>query len=531
MKIKNIVMLAGTLVAGLLFAEPQPYSFLKNFKGGWDRRKPVEFITEADGSRILKLGGSDDYKMRGSLDIKNIDKALESFRGYEVDFVVEYKLENAKLCPNQWAKDRPEDFKLILWHWEHANAEYSSWVRPVVKFPEGGNTDGWVTERFHSCVMADDELGKAGVGLMATFGTGGSIYFKDFRIEVSPHKVMEEAAAKVGVKIPEGYKCEYSEKWLDGKKYRGTVCIWEFGPQDLEKIVSWGCNLVRMSRFKPLTDDYNKLEERLAVLKKHNVKVIFAPMAPGGRGNRKKYAIFNDDQMRADFIKGWEKLATYFKGRDDIWAFGILNEPFQNYFGNQDDKYSYWGLVHDAIKAIRAIDPDRCIVATADTGGSPADYRPPYMLPYPFKDVWYELHFYSPLVMTHYGVLGKDINPEKDRYPGLTVRKLHVWNKEMLGKVLDESKFFGDKYGAKFFVGEFSCHRTVPDAAQWLDDAADEIDKRFDLWAYHSYGEYDGWNLEYKEDKWGVKAEKCAPGEESARMKVMKKHWSRNAEK
>ena len=82
MKIKNIVMLAGTLVAGLLFAEPQPYSFLKNFKGGWDRRKPVEFITEADGSRILKLGGSDDYKMRGSLDIKNIDKALEAFRGY-----------------------------------------------------------------------------------------------------------------------------------------------------------------------------------------------------------------------------------------------------------------------------------------------------------------------------------------------------------------------------------------------------------------------------------------------------------------
>ena len=78
MKIKNIILLAGAVAAGSLFAEPQPYSFLKNFKGGWDRRKPVEFITEADGSRILKLGGSDDYKMRGALDIKNIDKALEA---------------------------------------------------------------------------------------------------------------------------------------------------------------------------------------------------------------------------------------------------------------------------------------------------------------------------------------------------------------------------------------------------------------------------------------------------------------------
>lgn len=359
-------------VAGSAFAGTS-HSFLKNFKGGWDRRKPVEFVAQADGSKILKLGGSDDYGMRGSLDINNVGKALEPFRGKEVDFVLEYKLENAKPCPNQWAKDRKEDFRPVLWHWEHANAEYSSWVKPVARFPEGGSTGGWVTERFHSCVLEDDELGKAGVALAATFGSGGAMYVRDFRIEVSPRKVMAEAVAKAGAKIPDGYKCQYSKKWLDGKKYRGIVCIWEFGPDDLEKICSWGCNLVRMSRFRPLTDDYAKLEERLAVLKKHGVKVVFAPAAPGGKGNRRKYAIFNDDKMREDFLKGWEKLAAYFKGRDDIWAFGILNEPFQGYFGDPGDKYSYWGLVYDAIGRIRAIDPDRCIVATADAGGSPAD--------------------------------------------------------------------------------------------------------------------------------------------------------------
>ena len=49
-----------------------------------------------------------------------------------------------------------------------------------------------------------------------------------------------------------------------------------------------------------------------------------------------------------------------------------------------------------------------------------------------------------------------------------------------------------------------------------------------DLWTYHSYGEFHGWNLEYDESSPFERPAKVRPGEESARMKVMKKHWAKN---
>ncbi len=465
---KRVVPMALAAVVSMCAAAsvgaPKPFSFLKEAKLAWDRKLPVSWV-QKDGVKALRLEGADEYKMDGRLDAK-CPEAFERFRGMEVDFVLEYRLENVKLRPSQWDKKRKETFQPVTWHWEHANAEYSSWVRPGVKVPESGSTDGWVVRRFRSCIEPDDSLVKAGIALRATCAAGGVMYVKDFRIEAAKDAFMDRIVEKAGAKIPKGFKCKYSKKWLDGEKRRGIVAIWSFSPEDFEKIADWGCDIVRMSRFKPLEDDYEKLEKRLAVLKRRGVRVVFAPTTPGGKGNRNKYAIFNSDSDREKFLKGWEKLATYFKGRDDVWAFGIMNEPFQGLFGNEHDKYTYWGLVYEAIKRIRAIDPDRPIIATADVGGSPGDYRLPYMRPYPFKDVWYELHFYSPIALTHYGVLGKRIDPKKQSYPGLKIFGSMPWDKEALTRVFDERKAFSEKYGARVFGGEFSCMRGMPGAAE-----------------------------------------------------------------
>ena len=529
MKATKIIVFACAVHAALAgAAAPEPYSFLHDYKLDWDPRRPASWV-EVDGAKVLKLNGAEKDDNVGWVGCKS-PEAFERFRGMEVDFVLEYKLEGIKLRPSKWEKGKMETFKPVTWHWEREAAEWSSWVSPSVNVPESGCTDGWAECRRRSYIGKGDSLEKAGVEMHANCG-GGSLYIKDFRIEAAAEPFMDAIVEKAGAKIPEGYRCEYSEKWLDGKKRRGIVAIWSFKPEDFEKIADWGCNLVRMSRFKPLESDYEKLEANLAVLKRRNVRVIFAPTTPGGKGNRNKYGIYNSDSDREKFLAGWEKLAKYFKGRDDVWAFGIMNEPFQDLFGYDNDKYTYWQLVYEAISRIRAIDPDRPIIATADGGGSPEAYNLPYMRPYPFKDVWYELHFYSPIALTHYGVLGKRIDPAKQSYPGLKILGPDPWDKAMLARVFDQRRAFAEKYGARWFVGEFSCMRCMPSAAQWLDDCCNIFDaaEDVDMWTYHSYGEYDGWNLEYEEETpFGGKSRKLKDGEECSRMKVMKAHWAVN---
>ncbi len=148
-----------------------------------------------DGSRVLRLGGADDNKKEGRLG-KKCPAAFERFRGMEVDFVLEYMLEDLKLRPSQWDKKRKETFQPVTWHWEHANAEYSSWVRPGVKVPESGSTDGWVVRRFRACIEPDDSLVKAGFELRATCAAGGAMYVRDFRIEAAKDAFMDRVVEK-----------------------------------------------------------------------------------------------------------------------------------------------------------------------------------------------------------------------------------------------------------------------------------------------------------------------------------------------
>ena len=527
-KIIFLVAVSFTTVASAASGAVRPLSLIREGGGFLQKGSAAEWV-DIDGEKVLKLSSGVPGKSWGRMNWLKVD--LERFRGKEFDFVFVYKTVGATQAAAAWDKTgkAKEPFRPACLNWWRENPEYATWIWPRFDLPEGGTTDGWIEHRERLYIGPNDDLTKAGAFLSASVATG-DVYVKDWRLEIPERPFMDEVVEKAGAKVPANYKCRYSKKWLDGKKYRGTVAIWSFKPEDFEKIASWGCNLVRMSRFQPLKDDYAKLEANLKVLKERNGRVIFAPAAPGGKGNRKKYAIFNDDAMREAYLQGWEKLARHFKGRDEIWAFGLLNEPFQGLFGNPGDKYSYWQLEYEAIDRIRAIDPDRPIVASADFGGGPGDYSLAYMRPFPFKDVWYEIHFYSPLAYTHYQVLGKNLDLSKptQTYPGISVFKGDSWDKDKLEAVFRASEPFREKYGARYFVGEFSVMRRMPGAERWLDDVCEICDKYVDLWTYHSYGEFHGWNLEYDESSPFERPAKVRPGEESARMKVMKKHWAKN---
>ncbi len=521
---KHALVLFVSLSASV--ATARSVSLLHEKPGFLQKGTRAAWVTMEE-EKVLKLDGG--HGDAGRMIWSKVD--LEPFRGQEFDLVFVYKTVGAKRGKAAWDKTgkTPEPFRPVCLNWWDENPEYATWIWPRLDLPSDGTTDGWAEYRERLHIGAKADLEKAGAFLSASV-VSGEVYVKEWRLETPKRPFMDGIVEKAGARIPEGFKCEYSPRWIDGRKYRGIVAIWAFKPEDFEKIAGWGCNLMRMSRFEPLKDDYARLEANLKVLKAHGVRVIFAPAAPGGKGNRRKYAIFNDDAMRDAYLKGWEKLARHFKGRDDVWAFGLLNEPFQGLFKSPGDKYSYWQLEYEAIRRIRAVDPERPIVATADAGGSPQDYALVYMRPFPFKDVWYELHFYSPLAYTHYQVLGKslDLSRPGQSYPGLSVFKGDSWDKAKLESVFRQALPFAEKYGARYFVGEFSAMRRMPGAARWLDDACDICDRYVDLWTYHSYGEFHGWNLEYDETSPFERPEKVRPGEESARLKVMKSHWAKN---
>ena len=527
---KQVVLAWCAIVAAVAAAEPKPLSLIHDLKlnVGTDPEKPVCWVEE-NGERLLCYKGG-EYNKEGRLDWSGLVD-LERFRGMEVEVVFEYRAENLKYRPNRWAAERDEDFTPLTWYWKDSPDAEAKWMRPVIPAPKAGESTGWTTWRGRAVVTREADFSYSGARLVAPFGEGRMLV-RDYRIEAAKEPFMDGIVRKAGAEIPEGYKCGYSAKWLDGKRHRGIVAMWNFKPDDFEKIAGWGCNLVRMSRFKPLSDDYRRLEANLAVLKKRGIRVVFAPMTPGYGGNMEKGDIFTKPDKREEYLKGWAKLAEYFRGRDDVWAFGLMNEPFQGLFGNDVDKFNFWQLQYEAIKTIRAIDPDRPIVASADGPGAPGDYELPYMRPFPFKDVWYELHVYSPLAFTHSDVMGTglDFSKPENRYPGIKAGG-RIWNKDTLASVFGEASAFAEKWGARWFLGEFSAARHAAGAAQWLDDVASVADSfpNLDMWTYHSYGEYHAWNLEYDETSPFDQAKKTPDGVDSERLKVMKRHWAANS--
>lgn len=483
---------------------PEPLSLLHDTKVVWDPNLPVSWVEE-NGERILKLEGATEHGKEGRIDWHHLD--LERFRGREVFFILEYKAEGVLPRSNKWSPSEAEEFHPMTWHWEQAFATYSSWHSPGFVLPKEEYSTDWTTLKYRGHIAIDDDLSNNGARLVATFGKG-TMLVRDFRIEVANDLFMDEVVKKAGATIPDDYKCEYSQRGLDefsDNRWRGIVFGWRdnYTEEDFDKIKSWGCNVIRLIGFRPHEDDYAILDKYLAMCRERGIKVVFQPAVPGATGNRNKYKVFNDAELRKAYLMGCAKIAKRFKDSDDIWALGLMNEPFQNLWVATSDMYSFWQLQYEAIKVIRKFDPNRPIIATADGPGAPGSYRLPYMRPFPFKDIWYELHFYTPLAYTHHDVYWKDIDFSKpgQTYPGLRIFGDLQWDKAALQGVMDQAQEFSNKWGARWYLGEFSTARHVPGAAQWLDDVASIADTfpNLDFWTYHSYGEYHAWNLEYDE--------------------------------
>jgi hypothetical protein len=277
--------------------------------------------------------------------------------------------------------------------------------------------------------------------------------------------------------------------------------------------LDWGGNLVRWQLVRSngsaeqntpaaydrwLDDELKKLDQGLAWAKAMGVMVVVdLHSPPGGTNSQGGYqaaagGIFDDPSAQTKFVEVWQRLATRYKGEEQIWGFDLVNEPVDDSAAEGCDDWQ--ALALRAGRAIREIDPSRTLIVEPPDGGGPDGFIG--FAPVPLPRVVYSVHMYIPGQFTHQGVFSPS-TPVK--YPGMISGMM--WDKAALERALSPAIDFAQRYRVHMYVGEFSAIRWAPGAESYLSDLIDIFEAHGWDWSYHAYREWTGWSVEYGADR------------------------------
>ena len=241
---------------------------------------------------------------------------------------------------------------------------------------------------------------------------------------------------------------------------------------------------------------------------KNDIQVIVdLHSVPGGNGR-----IFHDSACVETFVDAWKRIATRFRGRENVYGYDLINEPAQGRKGVCD----YWQLQDRAAHEIRRIDPSVAIVVEANSLDSPAAFA--YLSPLAMDNVIYQVHVYNPGAYTHQGV-GQG-GREGAGFSWAAASKGD--GKSYLRKVLNPVVAFQKRHGARILVGEFSAICWAPGAADYLRDAIEVFEENGWDWTYHAFREWRPWSVEHE----GVSSAEMKPSSDNDRMRVLKEAFA-----
>lgn len=279
-----------------------------------------------------------------------------------------------------------------------------------------------------------------------------------------------------------------------------------YTPTDYERLQSrYKCNLLRVMIQPSYGYSYDLTTEQgyadmfaasladirthITLAHQHGIKLLLdCHYPPGGRaapgvGFPTEYS----DSWYQQFISLWKFLATEFKDEPAIWGFDIVNEPvylWQNPNKQSPTEMNWWKLIRDAIREIRAIDPNRLCVVELDGFASPQLY--PFLEPWPFSNLVYSFHFYNP---SPYNA-AENIDGHLV-YPGCVGDTPgSVANKDYLRNMLQKARDFQIRYKVPMLVGEFAVFRTAPGAVQYLTDLISIFEEYKWMWTYFVYSDW-----------------------------------------
>lgn len=302
-------------------------------------------------------------------------------------------------------------------------------------------------------------------------------------------------------------------------RFRGAmISPHHFHESDLQVLgESWNANVVRWqlnwsfphgeADKASVEDSYSWLESEcklldtmLPFLRASGVKVCLdMHTSPGGFNQNDVNRIFEEKEFAEAFLEAWRRLATHYNDENVIWAYDILNEPVERDRENGEYHISWHDLAERTVSAIREIDAKTPIVY------EPASWAGPYcfqnLVPLNCTNIIYSVHMYLPLEFTHQGIPEAVKEDIPYSYPGLI--NGDYWDKEKLRETLEPVLNFQRKYNVPVLVGEFSAIRWAPknSAYNYLKDVIDIFEEYGWDWIYHAFREWEGWSLEYPEDK------------------------------
>ncbi|MCL2061079.1 MAG: cellulase family glycosylhydrolase [Firmicutes bacterium] len=186
--------------------------------------------------------------------------------------------------------------------------------------------------------------------------------------------------------------------------------------------------------------------------------------------SKEKYTgIHNPEGAKAMLSAVWRQIALRYKHTSKYIIYEILNEPSRHNFPTE-----HWTQIQaEALAAIKTIDPLRTVIVTGTSG----DLRQMTLLPkYPYENVIYTFHFYTPDLFTHQGAnWGNESRADVKDMPfpaaaatplspilgesykqQATVQYLEQW--------LDTVVEFANTHNVPIFAGEFGVIRNAPQA-------------------------------------------------------------------
>ena len=292
-------------------------------------------------------------------------------------------------------------------------------------------------------------------------------------------------------KLPRWRGFNLLEKFVAGKT--GPEPAGPYQERDFEMIANWGFNFVRlpMSYHCWATPDpahWTELNEK--VLREVDQAVDFGKQhklhvnlnlhrVPGYCVNppAEPLSLWTDERALEAAVFHWKHLAERYKGRPNREvSFDLINEP-------NTDEASYVRVVTALVNGIRAVDPDRLIIADGlQYGNQPVTKLATLKLAESTRG-------YLPMNVSHYKAewvpMLKDVPPPTWPATWMNI----TWDADTLRRIAIEPWQKLQQQGVGVHVGEWGCYNKTPHdvALRWMED-------QLKLWKAAGWG-WSLWNF------------------------------------
>jgi endoglucanase len=269
--------------------------------------------------------------------------------------------------------------------------------------------------------------------------------------------------------------------------------------------------------------DLEMLKKDLDIAQSVNMKVVITMLSlPGDRWRQFNHQqnddrIWEDKKYQEQAAQFWQDLASHLKNHPAIVGYNIINEPHPETvqknpyrdFWSQD--YMNWyrtventpaDLNHFyqmVVKSIREVDQETPIILDVGLFATPWAFK--YLKPVNDLKVLYAFHMYEPFELT------SQREPQKKvyQYPGIVKvgkqQKPVLWDKSKLEQFLNPVREWAERYHVpsnRVIAEEFGINRTVPGAAQYLQDLISIFNDNNWHWSFYAFREDTWTGMDYE---------------------------------